>query len=122
MRRVYLCGDCFVDAAKDGATDVGGEIAYGTPCETPAHSRILAATHIAEVPEGVALRVGGGAGGELAPAEPPANVPPTVGPLTEMALRLLSSWSRGDEQKADANAITHAVKAASQLLAETGGK
>jgi hypothetical protein len=117
--RVHLCGDCFVDAAKDGAKDVGGVIAYGTPCETPAHSRILAATHIAEVPDGVTLRVGGG---ELAPAAPPADVPSKVGPLTETALRLLAAWSQGDEEKADANAITHAVKAAAQLLAETGGR
>lgn len=120
--RVHLCGDCSIPAIAAGARDVGGVIPFGTGCETPAHTRILAATHVLEVPDGVTLSVGGGGGDELAPLEPPSGVPSEIGPLTALAARLLASWSQGDMTKADANAITYAVKAAQSLLSQTGGQ
>lgn len=123
--RVHLCGDCSTEAEKSGAIDIGASssvvIPYGTSCETPAHASIIAATHVLEVPDGVALSVG-------PDAAPPvtslslADVPTTIGPLTHLAAQFLAAWSRGDEQKADTNAITHSVKVAHKLLAETGGR
>lgn len=121
--KMHLCGDCFAIALEDGAREVkSATIMYGTGCDT--HPTLIAATHVVEVEDGAAVRVGESARRELAVDTPPApgEIPASVGPLTQLAAMLLASWSRGEEQKADGNAITHAVKAARQLLAETGGQ
>lgn len=115
MRKAYLCGDCTVKAVEAGGKDVGGSIMYGTGCET--HPELIAATHVVEI-EGELPTL---ATREEEPASPPLEIPATVGPLTDLAVRLVSAWSSGDMTKADPNAITYAVKAARMLLKETGG-
>lgn len=119
MRRAHFCGDCSVEAVNAGGTDLENQtIAYGTGCEN--HPELIAATHVVLVADDFAKT--------SAPTEAPAPVraaletPIAVGPLTDLAARLLSAWSGGDMTKADPNAITYAVKAARLLLNETGGR
>lgn len=117
MRRAHLCGDCSVEAVLAGGEDLDGQtIAYGTGCEN--HPELLAATHVVMVPDDF-TRTRTEA---PVPAQAPLETPIAVGPLTDLASRLLSAWSRGDMTKADPNAITYAVKAARLLLNETGGR
>jgi hypothetical protein len=117
---VYVCGDCKVDALKHGAVEDPEvvEIAYGRSCEVHPSSLQHQATSAVIPPEGWRPSVADDVPVEV---EVP-SFPSSIGPLTELASRLLVGWTAASEgAKADPAMVNHAVMVARDLLHVTKG-
>jgi hypothetical protein len=130
VKRLYrVCGSCSTSLIRAGGEAKHANISLGTPCE---RHPSMQATIVIEADDG------------LLPAAAPSverdddeeatdedavssvdgvAIPSSVGPLTEIAARLVASWGHKSEgAKSDVFMVRHAVNVARRLLEETGGR
>lgn len=129
MTTLHVCGDCAGRLFEMGGKldETVTSLSLGMICETHPTELDRTATNAVRAPEG--WKEGTRFPAPAKPTLPEMQAPTSarsdgraeLGPVTEIATRLLASWSGASEGAAASVQVRHAVDIARELLAETGG-
>jgi hypothetical protein len=118
---VFACGDCAGEIIRAGGKWAPvDEIPFGKVCQVhPPGRSDMVATNAMVTPEGWARP-------EVVKSDPCADtssspLPTTMGPLTEIATRLIVAWSAADRTATDKGTVNAAVLVAERILKSTNG-
>jgi hypothetical protein len=124
MKTAFVCGDCCAKALANGyrrlPKEEAGEIAYGKSCELHPSRLTMQATNAIEVPNDYTTPRAETMVQVSAEEDAPQEIQMRIGPVTDLAARLLVAWSKGDDDVDDLK-IGRSVDVARSLLTLTKG-